>query len=110
MNPTRFRTLPRLKGTIFALSLAAMASQVGGAAAAPREASARPAVPVSASLLPVPVERELLAGLANRVRHAPGSGNWALLVAGLTGAWAIGRRRVSAIGGRSLDPLRARGR
>ena len=109
MNPTRSRRLLRLKGTIFALSLAAMASQVGGATAAPREAGARPAVHLSASL-PLPGARELLAGLASPVRHAPGSGSWALLIAGLTGAWAIGRRRVSAIGSRSLDPHRLRGR
>jgi hypothetical protein len=107
MKPTRPRTPLRLRGTIFALSLAATATQVGGAAAAPREAGLSPAVHLSASVL-LPGERELLASLP--VRHAPASGNWALLVAGFVGAWAIGRRRVSASGGRSLDPQRPRRR
>jgi hypothetical protein len=108
MKPTRPRTPLRLRGTIFALSLAATATQVGGAAAAPRDAVVSPAVHLSASLLPVLGARELLAALP--VRHAPASGNWALLVAGFVGAWAIGRRRVSASGSRSLDPQRPRRR
>src|SRR5690349_14786250 len=88
MNPTRSRRPSRLKATIFALSLAAMTSQVGGAAAAPGGSGALAAVHMSASL-PVAGERELFAGLASPVRHAPGSESWALLLAGLAGAWAI---------------------
>lgn len=104
MKPTRVRTRSRLKGTIFALSIAAMATQVGGAAVAPRAAGEPPAPHVSAAIVSVVGERELLALLERVSRGPPLPGSWALLLAGLTGAWAIGRRRLSATGSRSLNP------
>jgi hypothetical protein len=105
MKPTRAHTPLRLKGAIFALSLAAMATQVGGASATSGVAAGeRPVAQVSAVSLPVPGERELLAWLTGMLRGSPVPGSWALLVAGLAGVWAIGRRRVSAIGDRTLIP------
>ena len=102
MKPKRARMRWRLKGTIFALSIAAMATQVGGATMSPRVAAELPA-PVSAAAIPLPGERELLIWLASVLRTPPVSGGWALLLAGLTGVWAIAWRRMSAPDSRSLD-------
>ena len=110
MKPTRARTRLRLTGTLLALSIAAMATQVGGASAAPRMALEPPVGHVSAAIVPVPGERELLAWVASVLRGSPVPGSWALLIAGLTGVWGIGRRRISALGSGTLDPYRLRRR
>jgi hypothetical protein len=108
MKPTRAHTRLRLKGAIFALSIAAMTTQVGGASMAPGVAGEPPVAQVSAASLPVPGERELLVWVTTVLHGSPLPGSWALLVAGLAGVWAIGRRRVSAIGDRTLIPYRLR--
>lgn len=108
MKPIRAHTRLRLKGAIFALSIAAMATQVGGASAVPGVAGEPPVAQLSAAIVPVPGERELLAWLTSVSRGSPVPGSWALLIAGLAGVWAIGRRRVSAIGNRTLIPYRLR--
>ena len=105
MRPIRARTSPRLRAAAFALSIAVMA-QVGGASTALQPPATTPVAHVSAAGLPVPGGQELLAWLAGVLRALPVSGGWALLVAGVTGAWAIGRQRMPAIGGSSLDPYR----
>ena len=109
MKPLQFRRPMRLKAALLALSLVAMTTQVGGASAA-LGVGEPPAAQLSvAAALPMPGERELLAGLAwltRVVRLPPESGNWALLIAGLTGAWAIGHRRRFSFGSRALDPYR----
>jgi hypothetical protein len=109
MKPTRARRSLRLKATLFALAIAATATQVGGASAAPGAAGWQPVAQVSAATVPVPSERELLSWLASLSRGPPPSAGWALLVAGLIGVWAIGHRRISAAD-RSLDPYRLRRR
>ncbi len=108
LSPSR-RPL-RLTAAMFALSLVAMTTQVGGATA-PAGGGGRPAAQVrAAAAIPLPGERELLAWLTSVLRGPPVSGSWALLVAGISGVLAIGRRRMSAPGGRSLDPHRLRRR
>jgi hypothetical protein len=47
-------------------------------------------------------QRAPLSLLVSLLRRPPTPGSWALLLAGLAGVWAIGRRRVSSIGDRSL--------
>jgi hypothetical protein len=110
MKPTRPRTPLRLRRAIFALAIAAVATQVGSATVTPGVAGQRPAALVSAARLPLPGERELLTRLASVLRGPPVSATWPLLLAGLTGVWAIGRRRVSETGSRPLDPGRLRPR
>lgn len=107
MKSTRAHSRLRLKGTLLALVVAAMASQVGGASAVPRMAGEPPAQ-VSAAIVPVPGERELLAWVTSVLRGSPLPGSWALLLAGLAGVWAIGYRRVSALGNHTLMPHRLR--
>jgi len=109
MNQPQSRRSLRLPTALLALSLAAMTTQVGGATASPGlgEPPAAQASVVAAAL-PIPGERELLAWLARVLPLPPESGNWALLIAGLTGAWAIGRRRMSSSGSRALDLRRLR--
>ena len=102
MKSTRAHPRLRFTGTLFALVLAAMASQVGGASAARGAAGDPPAAHVSAALVPLPGERELLAWITSVLRGSPAPGSWALFLAGLAGACAIGRRRISAIGDRTL--------
>jgi hypothetical protein len=51
-------------------------------------------------------QREPLRLLVSLLPRPPAPGSWALLLAGLAGVWAIGRRRVSSIGDRSLRPDR----
>lgn len=113
MKPSRSRRPLRLKAALFALSIVAMTTQVGGATA-PAGGGELPAAQVrAAAAVPLPGERELLAWLAwltSVLRGPPVSGSWALLIAGISGVWAIGRRRMSAPGGRSLDPYRLRRR
>jgi hypothetical protein len=106
MKPTRPSTPWRLRGAIFALSIAAMATQAGRATVAPGVAGGPPVAHVSAASVSLPGGRELLAWLASELRGPPASGSWMLLLAGLTGVWAIGRRRVSALGSRTLHPHR----
>jgi len=108
MNQPQSRRSLRLPTALLALSLAAMTTQVGGATASPGLGEP-PAVHASvAAALPIPGERELLAWLTRVLPSPPESGNWALLIAGLTGAWAIGRRRMSSSGSRALDLRRLR--
>lgn len=87
MKPPQSRSRLRIQAALFALLLAAVTPQVGGAAA-----------------IPLPGEYELLAWLASVLRAPPVWGSWALLAAGISGVWAIGHRRMSAPGGGSLDP------
>jgi hypothetical protein len=108
MNPKRAHPRLRLKGTLFALVLAAMATQVGGASAIPGTAGEPPAAQVSATLVPVPGERELLAWITSVLQGSPVPGSWALLLAGLAGVCAIAHRRASAIGDHTLRPHRLR--
>jgi hypothetical protein len=91
---------PRLRGALLALSMAAMATQVGGASAAV-ESGQRAVAALGAASVALSGERTPLAGRASPL---PGTGGWALAVAGLLGACAIGHRRMSALGSRSLDP------
>ena len=110
MKPKLARTRLRLIGTLLALSTAAVATQVSGASATPRIGLEPPAAHLSAALVALPGERELLAWVTSVLRGSPVPGSWALLIAGLTGVWAIGRRRISALGGGTLDPFRLRRR
>ena len=110
MKPTRAGTPLRLKAALFALSIAAMATQAGSAPPPLRVANTPPAAYSTAAGGSVPAGRELAASLAGVLRGRPVSGSWALLLAGLTGILAIGRRRMSALGGLSLDPQRLRPR
>src|SRR5579862_4925374 len=110
MKPTRTRTRLRLKATLLALSIVAMATQVASAPAAPRTGPEPPAAHLSAALVVLPGEPELLAWMRSVLRGSPVPGSWALLIAGLTGVWAIGRRRISALGNGTLDPYRLRRR
>ena len=110
MKPTRTRTRLRLKGTLLAVSIVAMATQVAGAPEAPRMGPEPPAAHLSAALVALSGEPELLARIRSVLRESPVPGSWALLIAGLTGAWAIGRRRISALGSGTLDPYRLRRR
>ena len=105
-HPQSRRSL-RLKAAFLALSLAAMTTQVGGATAAPGAGEAPAVQPSAAAALPIPGERELLAWLTRVLRVPPVSGGWALLIAGLAGAWAIGYRR-SAFANHALDLRRLR--
>jgi hypothetical protein len=104
MKPMRARTRLRLKGTLLALSIVAMATQVGGASAVARMALEPPVAHVSAAIVPVPGERELLAWITSLLRGSPAPESWALVIGGLTGVWAIGRRRISALGSGTVDP------
>ena len=94
---------PRLRGALLALSMVALATQVSRASAAvepgPRGVAQLGTVSVALS-----AERTQLAGLATPLPGTPVSGGWALVIAGLMGTWAIGHRRMSARGSRSLDP------
>jgi hypothetical protein len=94
----------RLRGALLALSIAAMATQVSGASAAPEMAGARPVPAAASAAAALSDEHAQLTGLASLLRGPQVSGSGALLVAGLLGVWAIGHRRVSAAGSRSLDP------
>ena len=97
----------RIKAALFALSIAAMTTQVGGATAAAGIGEPLAARVSAAAAIPLPGERELLgwlAWLARVSRAPPVLGSWALLLAGVAGVWAIGHRRMSAPGGHSLDP------
>jgi hypothetical protein len=108
MNQPQSRRSLRLPTALLALSLAAMTTQVGGATASPGLGEPPAAQASVAAALPIPGERELLAWLTRALPSPPESGNWALLIAGLTGAWAIGRRRMSSSGSRALDLRRLR--
>jgi hypothetical protein len=103
MKPTSARMAPRLRGALLALSMAAMATQVGGASAAV-ESGPRGVVPLGAASVARSGERTALAGRASQLPGTPVSDGWGLLVASLLGAGAIGHRRMSALGSRSLDP------
>jgi hypothetical protein len=103
MKPRQTRARLRLKETLLALAIAAMATQVGGASAAPRITLEPPVAHVSTAIAPVPGERELLAWITSVLRGSPVPDRWALLIAGLTGVWAIGRRRIAALGNGTLD-------
>lgn len=109
MKPSQARKPLRLKAMLFALSVAAMSTQVGGASSAAGVAGSAPVAQMSAAM-PLLGERELLTWLASLLRAPPESGRWALVVAGLVGVCAIGLRRISASGSRSLDPYRLRHR
>ncbi|HEY2276318.1 MAG TPA: hypothetical protein VGH61_12510 [Steroidobacteraceae bacterium] len=104
MEPTRFRMPLRLRGALLALLMAAMATQVSGASAAQEMGSARLVTAGVAATAALSDERAQLTGLAGLLRGPPASGGWGLLVAGLIGVWAIGHRRMSVLGSRSLDP------
>lgn len=109
MKSTRPRTPLRLKGATFALSVVAMATQVGDATPAQKMA-AEPAHHVTAALIPWPSGRELqgwFGWLTGALSGPPVSGSW-VLVAGLAGVLTIGRRRMSATGSLALDPNRSR--
>lgn len=103
----------RLRGALLALSLAAMTTQVSGASsgasAADHVAASRDRISVATLAVALPGGRARLNGLASVSPGPPVSGGWGLLAAGLMGVWAIGRRRLSAPGGRSLDPRKLRG-
>jgi MYXO-CTERM domain-containing protein len=111
MKPKRARTPWRLKRTVFALLIAALAAQAGSASHAPQASggSAHRVHP-RAAIVPLTLEHELWAWSARVSSEPPVSGGWALLLAGLAGVWAIGRRRISATGsgGRALYRLRRR--
>lgn len=116
MKPARARTLLRLRGVLFALSIAAIATQAGSA---PLPLRATHALHIAHSThvahatvagVSLPDALELTASFAGLLRVPPASGGWALLFAGLTGILAIGRRRMSALGSLSFDPQRLRRR
>jgi hypothetical protein len=94
----------RLRGALLALLMAAMATQVSGASASQEMGSARLVTAGGATGAALSVERAQLGGVAGLLRSPPVSGGWGLLVAGLIGVWAIGHRRMSVRGSRSLDP------
>jgi hypothetical protein len=105
MEPTRIRMPLRLRGALLALLMAAMATQVSGASAAQEMGSTRVVTAGGAATAAVlPVTRAQLTALAGLLRGPPASGGWGLLAAGLIGVWAIGHRRMSVLGSRSLDP------
>ena len=81
----------------------------GGAAEPPLRALASWRYIVGNSLRPerTALDNQTEAPTGGQGGRAPGS--WALLVAGLVGALAIGRRRLSSIADRSID-RRSRGR
>lgn len=110
MKPARARTPLRLKGTLFALSIAAMATQAGSAPLPPRAAHAPHVAHSTAASASLPDGLELPTAFASLLRGPPVSGRWALLFAGLTGVLAIGRRRMAALGRLSFDPQRLRRR
>lgn len=106
MKPTRAGIRLRLRAALFALSIAAMAAQAGSVPRAPPAAGAVRVPRPTVTLVPLALERGLEARLARVLRRPPVSGSWALLIAGLTGVWAIGQRRMTAAAARSLDPRR----
>ena len=112
MKPVRVRMPLRLKGALFALSIAAMATQAGSAPLPPRAAEPVRAAHLSAAsvLLSGKLAGKLapLGSLGSVLHGQPVSGGWALLFAGLTGIWAIGRRRTSTLGSQILEPQRLR--
>lgn len=108
MEPARVRMPLRLKGALFALSIAAMATQAGSAPPPPREAKAVPVAHLSAASVSLASKLAPLSSLGSVLQAPPVSGGWALLFAGLTGIWAIGRRRTSTLGSRILEPQRLR--
>ena len=108
MEPARVRMPLRLKGALFALSIAAMATQAGSAPLPPREAKAVPVAHLSAASFSLSSKLAPLSSLGGMLQAPPVSGGWALLFAGLTGIWAIGRRRTSALDSRILEPQRLR--
>ena len=110
MKAARPRTPLRLKGMLFALSIASMATQAGSAPLPLRAAHAVRAAHAIAVSVSLPGGLEPPAALASLLRRPPVSGSWALLFAGLTGILAIGRRRLSALGSLSFDPQRLRRR
>jgi len=107
MNSPQSRRPLRLRVALLALSLAAMTTQVAGATTAPGSGGPLAAQASVAAALPMPGERELLAWLTRILRLPPVSGSWALLIAGLTGAGAIGYRR-SVFANHALDVHRLR--
>jgi hypothetical protein len=96
--------MPLLRGALLALSIAVMASQVSSASAGQEASRPRPVTTARAATVAPSDERVGLPGLASLLRGPPVSESWALLLAGLTGVWAIGHRRMSVLGSRSLDP------
>ncbi len=104
MEPSRARSVVRLRGALVVLSIAAMATQVSGASAAQELARPRPVTTAASAATARSAPPAQLTGLAGLLRDPQPSGSWALLVAGLLGIWAIGHRRLSALGSRSLDP------
>ena len=107
MKPAPARMPLCLRAALLALSIAAMLTQVSRASAAADRAGSRLLAPPGMSAAVLPSERTGLIGFASPLPgpRVPGSG--ALLIAGLIGGWAIGRRRLSAMGSRSLDPHRS---
>lgn len=109
MKSTRARTPLRLKGTLLALSIAAMATQVSGASAAQELAGSRPVTAAGAATARS-AEPAQPVSLASLLRGPRVSGDWALLIAGLLGVGVIGHRRMAGFGSRSLDLHSGRGR
>lgn len=109
-QPTKVRNPWPFRRTVFALLIAALAAQAGSAPRAPQEAGGSShIVSPSAVIIPLALERNL--GLSSaRVSSEPVTGGWALLLAGLAGGWAIGRRRMSATGSRRRGTYRLRRR
>lgn len=110
MKPARARTPSRLKGALFALSIAAMTTQAGSAPLSLRVAHAPHPARSSAPGVSLPDGLELPTSFASLRRGPPVPGSWALLFAGLTGILAIGRRRTSVLGSLSFDGQRLRRR
>ena len=110
MEPARVRMPLRLKGALFALSIAVMATQAGSAPLPPppREPKAVQVAHLSAASVSLSSKLAPLSSLGSVLQAPPVSGGWALLFAGLTGIWAIGRRRTSTLGSRILEPQRLR--
>ena len=109
MKSTRASTPRRLKGMILVLSIAAMATQVSGASAAPELSGSRSVTSAGGATAARAAAPAQPAELASLLRGPPVSRDWALLVAGLLGVCAIGRRRMTAFGGRGLDLHGSRG-
>lgn len=111
MKSARARTPWRFKRTVFALLIAALAAQAGSAPRVSQESGGSSHLAYSrAAVIPLTLEHELWLWSARVSSERPASGGWALLLAGLAGAWAIGRRRVSAAGSRARAPYRLRRR
>ena len=100
MKPKPAHSRLCLKGTLLAMLIAAVAT--------PGTAGEPPATQLSAAIVPLSAERELLAWITGVLQGSPAPGSWALFLAGLAGVCAIAHRRVSAIGDHTLRPHRLR--